>query len=87
MTSKGILFIGAVAASVLAGPSLASAQIVRDDPPGSAIQDRGYAEENGYAPEEGYSSRYYRGSRAYGRYEYNAPRRFYPNRYGYSYGD
>jgi hypothetical protein len=54
MVNRNKLFIGAVAAIIVAGTGVANAQVRTMDPPGSVIQDRGILDSNGYTPERGY---------------------------------
>jgi len=58
------------AAVILAGTTHASAQVYRDDPPGSRFQTRGLSEASGVDP---YRYRYRRGF-TYRAYAYGVPR-------------
>jgi hypothetical protein len=68
---KGRVLAMSVVCALLAGTTIATAQVYRDDPPGSAFEDRGIDEDNGLAPGEhwsgqgGYQSGY--GAHASGR--------------------
>jgi hypothetical protein len=62
------ILLAATATALLAGTTMASAQVYWDDPPGWAWQRRGIIDESGRNPNRGY----YGGSYGYGAYEGHA---------------
>jgi hypothetical protein len=60
------LIIVSATAALLAATSFASAQVRRDDPPGSAFQDKGMLEDGGFAASAELTGHSASGAYAYG---------------------